>query len=55
MLDRHPDLVGYGVDERTALIVTGKRYRIFGESVVRRCTPHRGCKDLPAGTSGKFP
>lgn len=55
MLDRHPDLVGYGVDERTSLIVTGKRWRVFGHSVVRRCTKRRGCKDLLPGTTGKFP
>jgi cyanophycinase len=55
MLDRHPDLIGYGIDERTALIVSGKRYRVLGHSVVRRCTKRRGCKDLRPGAAGKFP
>ena len=55
MLQRHPELVGYGVDERTTLIVKGKRWRVFGHSVVRRCTRKRGCEDLLPGTTGKFP
>jgi cyanophycinase len=52
MLARHPELVGFGVDERTTLIITGKRWRVFGHSVVRRCTVRRGCRDLLPGTSG---
>ncbi len=55
MLERHPDLVGYGIDEATALVVQGDRWRVVGDSVVRRCTLTMGCADLPAGASGRFP
>jgi cyanophycinase len=55
MLARHPDLVGFGIDEATALVVQGDRWRVVGDSVVRRCTLETGCADLPAGASGRFP
>lgn len=55
MLERHPDLVGFGIDESTALVVHDGRWRVIGDSVVRRCTADEGCADLPAGTSGRFP
>jgi cyanophycinase len=55
MLERHPDLVGFGIDEATALVVQGDRWRVVGDSVVRRCTLSAGCADLPAGASGRFP
>ncbi|MCA9690541.1 MAG: cyanophycinase [Myxococcales bacterium] len=55
MLERHPTLVGYGVDEGTALVVTGERFRVIGESVVRRCTHDGGCEDLRPGDTGQFP
>jgi cyanophycinase len=54
MLERHPDLVGFGIDEATALVVQGDRFRVVGDSVVRRCTAHDGCVDLPAGASGRL-
>lgn len=55
MLERHPELVGFGIDEATALVVQGDRWRVVGDSVVRRCTLASGCADLPAGASGRFP
>jgi cyanophycinase len=55
MLERHPDLIGFGIDEATALVVQGDRWRVVGDSVVRRCTLASGCADLPAGASGRFP
>lgn len=55
MLERHPELVGFGIDEATALVVQGDRWRVVGDSVVRRCTLEGGCADLPAGASGRFP
>ena len=55
MLERHPELVGFGIDEATALVVQGDRWRVVGDSVVRRCTVESGCADLPAGASGRFP
>ena len=55
MLERHPELVGFGIDEATALVVQGDRWRVVGDSVVRRCTLDKGCADLPAGASGRFP
>ena len=49
-LARHPDVVGYGVDEGTAMVVTGGAFTVVGDSTVtvcvagpRRavtCTPH---------------
>lgn len=54
MLERHPELVGFGIDEATALVVQGDRFRVVGDSVVRRCTPQGGCADLPAGASGRL-
>lgn len=55
MLERHPDRVGYGIDEDTALIVHGDRYEVIGSSVVRRCEHGKGCTSLPAGSRGAFP
>lgn len=55
MLQRHPDLIGYGIDEDTALIVSGSSYEVVGNSVVRRCTHDGGCTSLPAGSRGTFP
>jgi len=54
MLERHPELVGFGIDEATALVVQGDRFEVVGDSVVRRCTLHDGCSDLPPGTSGRL-
>lgn len=55
MLERHPSLVGFGIDEGTALVVSGDAYRVIGESVVRRCTHRAGCRDLVPGDTGHFP
>lgn len=55
MLERHPELVGYGVDENAALVVSGDRFRVVGNSVVRRCTHGVGCVDLLPGAAGEFP
>ena len=37
VLDRHPGLVGLGVDEGTALVVRGRSIRVIGESYVAVC------------------
>jgi cyanophycinase len=55
MLERHPDRVGYGIDEDTALIVHGSSYEVIGNSVVRRCEHGETCTSLPAGSRGRFP
>jgi len=55
MLERHPTLQGFGVDEGTALIVSGDGYRVIGDSVVRYCTHEGGCHDLAPGDAGPFP
>ncbi|MCX4240498.1 cyanophycinase [Paraliomyxa miuraensis] len=54
MVERHPDLVGVGIDESTALLIQGDRFRVIGDSVVRRCTAEDGCADLPPGTEGRL-
>ncbi|MCA9713616.1 MAG: cyanophycinase [Myxococcales bacterium] len=54
MLERHPELIGFGIDERTSLVISRGRFEILGESLVRRCT-HSGCTDLLPGASGVFP
>ncbi|MEM6296918.1 MAG: cyanophycinase [Myxococcota bacterium] len=54
MVQRHPDHVGYGIDEDTALFITGSSYEVFGASIVRRCTA-QGCTTLDAGARGSFP
>jgi len=55
MLSRHPERVGYGIDEDTALIVHGSRYEVIGRSVVRRCEHGSGCTSLQPGSRGAFP
>lgn len=52
MLARHPELVGYGIDERTALKIEGDRFEVIGSSVVMECRHATGCKRLTAGTTG---
>ena len=39
VLDRHPDLIGLGIDERTALVVQGDRIEVLGDSYVLACIP----------------
>ena len=34
VLDDHPELIGIGVDENTALVVRGNHLRVIGESKV---------------------
>lgn len=38
VLDSHPDLVGIGIDEGTALVVEGARMSVMGESQVMVCS-----------------
>ncbi len=41
LLDKHPGLIGLGIDERTALIVElqGCRLSVVGDSYVTACVP----------------
>lgn len=55
MLARHPERVGYGIDEDTAILVHGSTYEVIGNSVVRRCEHATGCTSLEAGATGSFP
>ncbi len=55
MIARHPTLVGYGIDEDTALLVSGRSYEVIGNSEVRRCTADTGCTSLRPGAHGSFP
>lgn len=55
MLERHPDRIGYGIDEDTALVVQGETYEVIGNSVVRRCEHASGCASLSSGARGRFP
>jgi cyanophycinase len=34
LLDKHPGLVGFGIDEGTALVVRGRELRVLGDSMV---------------------
>lgn len=54
MVERHPELVGFGIDESTALLVQGDHWKVIGDSVVRRCTAVDGCADLPPGAEGRL-
>ncbi|HUY92229.1 MAG TPA: cyanophycinase [Pirellulales bacterium] len=40
VLDSHPDLVGLGIDEGTALVVEGPNLSVLGESQVMVCSPN---------------
>jgi len=40
VLDSHPDLVGFGIDEGTALVVDGPKLSVMGESQVMVCSPN---------------
>lgn len=44
MLEAHPDLIGLGIDERTALVVSVRSWRmsVVGESYVLACLPAQG-------------
>jgi cyanophycinase len=41
LLERHPDLIGFGIDEQTALVVDGRdrRLSVVGNSCVVACLP----------------
>lgn len=41
VLEQHPDLIGFGIDERTALVVNVRdsRLRVIGDSYVFACVP----------------
>ncbi len=45
MLKKHPELVGIGIDEKTALVVRGRQLSVVGESYVVACAP--ATKDRP--------
>ena len=55
VLEQFPELVGFGIDEGTALGIYGDRFEVVGESIVRRCTHQRGCVSLAPGATGRFP
>ncbi len=48
LLERHPDLIGFGIDEETALVVgvRDQRISVVGDSYVVACLP--ASKDRPA-------
>src|SRR5262245_52874971 len=37
VIEQHPNLVGLGIDESTALFVQGRRLSVLGDSLVRVC------------------
>lgn len=39
LLEAHPDLVGFGIDEGTALVLRGDRLSVVGDSCVVACMP----------------
>ncbi len=41
VLDRYPGLLGIGLDESTAIVVTGDRFRVIGASLVAIYDPER--------------
>ena len=51
VLEKHPGLVGFGVDERTALVVhNGRRLEVLGTSEVRVIFPANGSHPLTVRT-----
>ena len=48
VIDKHPELLGIGIDEGTAIVVQGDRFEVIGKSVVfihdARYTPETGRK-----------
>lgn len=48
VIDAHPDLLGIGIDESTAIVVQGDRFEVIGASKVAIYNPKR-----PAGADGK--
>jgi cyanophycinase len=47
VIDKHPELLGIGVDESTAIVVQGDRFEVIGESKVAIYDPHH--KPAPDG------
>lgn len=45
VLEQHPRLVGYGIDEGTALVMTGRSLRCVGNSTVTVCFANTGRRD----------
>ena len=39
LLAEHPGVVGFGIDEGTALVVRGDRLSVVGDSYVVACVP----------------
>ena len=46
VLKKHPDLLGFGIDESTALLVRGNLLTVLGDSCVVACLPVHG-EDTP--------
>jgi cyanophycinase len=46
VLDRHPGLVGFGIDEGTALVCSGDEVRAIGRSYVSVFVPQPGGKPI---------
>ena len=47
VIERHPELLGIGIDENTAIVVEGDRFEVIGQSLVaiydnRRTVAERG-------------
>ena len=49
VLEKNPGLVGFGIDEGTALVVRGRQLRVLGDSAVTVCLA--GTKERPARTT----
>jgi cyanophycinase len=47
VIDKHPDLLGIGIDESTAIVVCGDRFQVIGKSKVAIYDPHY--KPAPGG------
>jgi cyanophycinase len=39
LLTKHPGVLGFGIDEQTALVVQGSHYSVIGNSYVMACVP----------------
>lgn len=51
-LGEHPGLVGFGIDEQTALVVRGRHLDVVGESFVVVCSPGSGGRPGRIGLIG---
>jgi cyanophycinase len=59
VLDKNPDYLGLGIDEETAVVVTGGAFTVMGEQKVHFCAPARKSRParirlLQAGDHGAF-